>query len=403
MNIRLYNDNLQSVIKKLSKIKSNLVIKASGSMDIVLTKRDINTSISERLSGEVYDSGSVNISESTENLLKRLNDNMVIDDNKIICGSKTISILNMGEAEHKEEVFQGEIAFSTTEKELSQLLKVKFATAKDNTRPILTGICFNGPDVVALDGYRLAKRVGSYTNPYHFVLYIDTVEALYSILDPKSFREVSVEYSKNKVRFSIGEDTTIIGDLLEGEFIKYSSIISDEFTINVEMEAEDIKKEFKFIKGLMINRLTMDFTKDLLTLSMNYCEEELDKQASDKRTQELTEEAQAVYKEDYKLWTLKKEKAAREKKVFKTKAPKEKNIRQAKVYYLVPISTIKSTVKCSMKGADDFSIGFNPKYIEEALNNYEGKINFKMDSCVSPVVITQDNKNLDLVLPMRIN
>ena len=46
-----------------------------------------------------------------------------------------------------------------TKKEFKEIMEVLTKVAKDDTRPILQGVYFGKNEVVAIDGYRLSKRL----------------------------------------------------------------------------------------------------------------------------------------------------------------------------------------------------------------------------------------------------
>lgn len=119
-----------------------------------------------------------------------------------------------------------------------------FAIAQDETRPILTGILFEVKDgklnLVALDGYRVALRREN----------IDSVNSINAVIPGKTLNEVSkileesdnpthITFTPNHILFNLG-NTRVISRLLEGEFIKYESIIPKEYNLKVLVKKCDI-------------------------------------------------------------------------------------------------------------------------------------------------------------------
>ena len=120
-----------------------------------------------------------------------------------------------------------------------------FATAQDETRPILQGILFEVKDsklnLVALDGYRLALRRE----------FIDNTNDISRVIPGKTFNEVSkilddantivkIMFTKNHILFNMGK-TKIISRLLEGDFISYSSLLPKEYKILVEVNKQELQ------------------------------------------------------------------------------------------------------------------------------------------------------------------
>ncbi|SHJ84778.1 DNA polymerase-3 subunit beta [Hathewaya proteolytica DSM 3090] len=119
-----------------------------------------------------------------------------------------------------------------------------FAIAQDESRPILTGVLFEVKDnklnLVALDGYRVALRSE----------YINTDENIKAVIPGKTLNEVSkillddetptnITFTPNHILFNLG-NTRVISRLLEGEFIKYESIIPKEYNLRLEVNRFDI-------------------------------------------------------------------------------------------------------------------------------------------------------------------
>ena len=110
-----------------------------------------------------------------------------------------------------------------------------FAVATDESRPILTGCLVEAENdelrLVALDGYRLALRKANLSSP---------CSPFSAVVPARSFNEVArlLDDSDSPVNLSIKDGhmlvdighTQITTRLLEGEFFKYRSTLSGEFT-----------------------------------------------------------------------------------------------------------------------------------------------------------------------------
>jgi DNA polymerase-3 subunit beta len=112
-----------------------------------------------------------------------------------------------------------------------------FAIAQDETRPILTGVLFEVKDrklnLVALDGFRMALKSEA----------LDTDKTISAVIPGKTLSEVSkileeseddinITFTTNHILFDLG-NTKVISRLLEGEYIKYDSILPQEFNLKV--------------------------------------------------------------------------------------------------------------------------------------------------------------------------
>ncbi len=130
---------------------------------------------------------------------------------------------------------------------------VVFGASNDEARPVLTTVAFNfkesGLEVAATDGFRLA------------VLQFPEIvleEEKILLIPVKAFNEVSkilsgsdaekvtlqVSSEMKQVKFSV-DQTEIYVRMLEGEYPPYQKIIPSDFSMSVEMDGEELKKELQ--------------------------------------------------------------------------------------------------------------------------------------------------------------
>lgn len=224
-----------------------------------------------------------------------------------------------------------------------------FASAIDESRPILTGSLFEIEDsninVVALDGYRLALRTASLGQSYEPMSAVIPARALSEISKVLSDTEAEVTVYLQKSYCMIDlEHTKIITRLIEGEFIKYKPILPKE-------------------------------SESMVTVSRSQLLESIDR-----------------------AWLMVRENARNNYIVFKFK---DKNMvitsrsDTGNAYEELPVS---GTVK-------ELEIGFNPKYFVDCLKNLEDEfITMHFTTALSPSVVkpVDGDKYLYLILPVRI-
>lgn len=408
MKIRVYNSDLIKALKIVSKLNTDAVSIDVSDGNIGLIREDNGTTIQVMLSGEIIEEGNIAIPIQVVNLLKNLkNDYLLITETEIHSGAKVIK--------YREDNYEPVVAvctesdpmkevFTTTEEELHRMLEVKYAAAEDQVRPILAGVYFNSNETCALDGYRMSVRRGEYASNASFVVNRNTVKVLDNILDTKLNRTIRVLRGKDNVKFIIGGTIEITGKIIHGEYLRYKSIIPDEYYNKATINLEKYKDDINFLSCIKSKYVKLNFVENKLAMTADQCVEEFDEAASRAKTIELQNSATLDYKEEYKKWVAKKNKAEKENRKFNTKCPKEKNIRSQKVYKLVPTSNISIDIDCltEFKFDTEFNIAVNSKYLVEAIKNYSDKVEFRMSSTVGPVVITNDGENLELVLPIRI-
>lgn len=115
-----------------------------------------------------------------------------------------------------------------------------FATAVDETKPILTGALIeiedNTINLVALDGYRLAMRKEKLETAYpatQIVIPAKTLGETAKILGDEE-GDVIINFEKTRAMISLGY-TKVITRLLEGDFIKYRQILPADYQTRVKV------------------------------------------------------------------------------------------------------------------------------------------------------------------------
>jgi len=294
MKFRCEKNALQeaiSIVQKAITGKSTLpvlqgiYIKTLGN-ELILTGSDIDLSIETKLSAQVMEHGSLVVdSRLFGEIIKKLpNDTIEIttsDNNnlEIICQRSVFNLSHMSADEFPSLPHINEnMLLSVSQKLLKNMIKSTiFAVAQDETRPILTGILFEIKDkklnLVALDGYRLALKNENVDND-------NTVSA---VIPSKTLSEVSkilveddkivnITFTTNHILFSL-EKTKIISRLLEGEYIKYNSIIPEEYNLKIIAKRtsllECIERASLVAKEGNTNLIKFDIEEDNLVITSN--------------------------------------------------------------------------------------------------------------------------------------
>lgn len=246
-----------SVVQKSITGKSSLpilngILIIASNNELTLIGSDIDLSIETKVKAEVYEEGSIVLDSKIfgEIIRKLPNDDVhinIIDNNsvEILCQKSRFTLIYMDPSDFPPlpSINENDI-FSISQKILKNMIKSTiFATAIDETRPILTGLLFEIKEkklnLVALDGYRLALKSENLDtdNTINAVIPGKTLNEVSKILDEKG--DVKITFTPNHILFNINE-TKIISRLLEGEFIKYNSIIPNEFNLKVTAKRIDL-------------------------------------------------------------------------------------------------------------------------------------------------------------------
>lgn len=220
---------------------------------LTLIGSDIDLSIETKIEAAVEEEGSIVVdSKIFGEIIRKLPNSTVYvsttENNSIniICEKSKFDLIHMDASEFPNlPKINENMIFSIPQNVLKNMIKgTIFAIAQDETRPILTGILFEVKNkkinLVALDGYRLALKENT----------IDNDNTINAVIPGKTFSEVSkilsdddnnvnITFTPNHILFNLGE-TKIISRLLEGEFIKYNSIIPDEYKLKVIAKKDEL-------------------------------------------------------------------------------------------------------------------------------------------------------------------
>ncbi|MGM9972475.1 MAG: DNA polymerase III subunit beta [Clostridiaceae bacterium] len=271
--------------KSTMPILEGLYINAANDT-ITLIGSDVDLSIETKTTAKVVDPGKIVVdSRLLGEIIRKLpNDEILIETLEgnilqIICQKSVFNLLYMNAEDYPSipEIHE-DANLSISQALLKNMIKgTIFATAQDETRPILQGVLFEIKDkclnLVALDGYRLAIR-SEYVdseNSINVVIPGKTLNEVSKIMDEKE-EEVSITYTSNHILFNLG-DTKIISRLLEGEFIKYSSLLPQDYkllvTVNKQEILNGIERASLMAKDGNSNLIKLDIEEDNIVISSN--------------------------------------------------------------------------------------------------------------------------------------
>ncbi|MBU5592415.1 DNA polymerase III subunit beta [Clostridium sp. MSJ-4] len=254
--------------------------------ELRLIGSDIDLSIETKINANIIESGRIVVDSKIfgEIIRKLPNDEIAIEtteNNSIIitCQNSIFNLIHLNADEFPSlPNIDDDMMFVIPQSTLKNMIRgTSFAIAQDETRPILTGILFEINDkmlnMVALDGYRLAIR-----NEY-----IDTENSISAVIPGKTLNEVAkvledtneianITFTTNHILFNLGV-TKIISRLLEGEFIKYSSIIPQEFnlkvTVNKQKLQNGIERASLMAKEGNANLIKLDIEDESMVITSN--------------------------------------------------------------------------------------------------------------------------------------
>ena len=222
--------------------------------EAVLTTTDSSLTIQTKIASDVEEEGSVVINgKFFAEVIRKMPDGMIKIKGDFQSGievSGNFSKINISALDPDEypslPVIDKDNFFTLPQGDLKKMInQTIFATATDESRPILTGCLFDVEDenitVVALDGCRLSLRnsfVQDIDEPIKAIIPARALSEIIKIIsDSDDLARLYIQRSYCMVEI---EETKIITRLIEGEFVKYRPIIPQNMTNSVIMNRIDL-------------------------------------------------------------------------------------------------------------------------------------------------------------------
>jgi DNA polymerase-3 subunit beta len=294
MKFKCKKTNLQEAIntaqraitgKSSMPVLNGLKITASNNI-ITLVGSDIDLSIETKIHANVEEEGAVVIDARLfGEIIRRLPDDeiniLTVENNsvEILCQKSKFTLIHMNARDFPEIPNINEnMIFSIPQKTLKNMIRsVIFATAQDETRPILTGVLFEIKNkklnLVALDGYRLAlkSKYLNTDNTINAVIPGKTLNEVSKILEDND-ENVNITFTPNHILFNL-INTKVISRLLQGEFIKYNSIIPEEFNMTVTAKKDEllscIERASLMAKDSNTNLIKLELEENKMVITSN--------------------------------------------------------------------------------------------------------------------------------------
>lgn len=178
---------------------------------------------------------------------------LIIENNLIKCGSRKIEFNSNDKVIEVNNI--GNKYITILYEEFKKAVEVEYSLSSDETRPILTGILIDKDSFVALDSFRIAIRKHNIQNIKNEIVIPGELIKFYKKL--KSKEDINVYMDDNFTTLEV-RDIRISVKSLEGDYIKYKSILPEEYRTTVEIESKslvDILKSYKDVKVIKLNFL----------------------------------------------------------------------------------------------------------------------------------------------------
>ena len=272
---------------------------------------------------------------------------------KSINGVFKLAVMNPDEYP-KLPIFDIQSSVMLEQKILKDMIKrTIFSISSDENRPVYNGALLKVEDniltIVAIDGFRLALRKNlsnKEINNFKCIIPGKVLSELLKVLIDEDDASVKIGVNKNQALFEIGQ-TTIISRIIEGEFLNYNSIIPESNETKIKLKTKNLLDSFE--------RVSL-FAKE---------NKEKDKKSPVKMSIGIDGIVLSCFSDN---------------------------------------GDAKEVLSAIVEGKD-LEIGFNPRYVIEALKAIEDdEIVIEFNSSISPVIIkpAASNEFIYVVLPIKL-
>jgi DNA polymerase-3 subunit beta len=229
-----------------------------------LTATDLDLGIKTTIDCQAIEEGAIVvnarlISDFVRKLPSKSNIEITTDEHNkmdIKCMKSEFVILCNSAEEYPANTFNNE---GTTINMKSQVLKklikyTTFAAAQDNMKPVLTGCLMelekNICTFAAIDGYRLSvkKEDVNFEGECSIIIPSKSLLEVSRIIEDED-QDVEMLISETHVSF-VFDNTVIISNLLEGEFIKYKDIIKEGYQTKIDIKTIDLRNSIERVSLL---------------------------------------------------------------------------------------------------------------------------------------------------------
>jgi len=360
----------RNVITELSNIKLSA---KDGKLELITTNMEIY--LSQKIPAQIANEGEITVSTKTLNdIIKKISDTEVTisvsnDTNQLEILGKNCAFnlltLPAGNFPTIIDDINVEAMFKIPCRDLVKMIdSTLFSISLDETRYNLNGVYFYVKNeeccTASTDGHRLSVsvvQIASTAKEFGVILPKKTLEEIVKILkDPKNIQlEMEIFLSINKIKF-VCDNTIMISKLIDGTFPDYQNFIPKDTKYQLTIDAKLLANVIDRVSTISIDKfqaITLVLSRDAIEVT-------------------ASGEARGVAKET------------------------------------IPHSTDKNNL-CIFDHDDTLTIGFNPKYLTEALNAVSNAIKatqvellFSDSSSPMLLKIAENPKDMFVIMPVKV-
>ncbi|MEG2412607.1 MAG: DNA polymerase III subunit beta [Clostridium sp.] len=197
----------------------------------------------------------------SRNVLKSLptNGDLTITENTLECGKRKITYKLDNQVAEPTKYLKD--IYTVNKKIFDDLIEVEYALAKDETRPILTGMFINKDECVALDGFRVSIRKSEGLTIPETLLPSKLIKSYRKVKNKA--KEVTILETVDDIALKVGNIVILVAKL-QGEYIKYKDIIPNEFSKKAVIDSTELLRLLKSYND--VKYVKLNFTKEELTI-----------------------------------------------------------------------------------------------------------------------------------------
>lgn len=251
--------NALNIVQKAISTKTTLpiltgILLEAKNGSLKLTGNDLSIGIEKSIEAEIIEEGTTVVSSRIfgdfVRKLPNANVEVSMTDKKLTieCMKSHIDLVTYDAIEYPElpQITESN-AFTISKMLIKNMIRQTiFATSQDETRPILTGsyieIENNKISMVAIDGFRVAIKNAQINTSIQtkMVVPAKTLNEINKILGSSEDNElIEIFVSDKNILFKV-DDIKIVSRLLEGEYVKYSQMIPNEFKTRIEINTAEL-------------------------------------------------------------------------------------------------------------------------------------------------------------------
>lgn len=247
-----------SISKTTMPILEGVLIEAHNNK-LKLTTNDLEIGTEHTLECNVIEEGKTVVDIKTLNeIVRKIEDEKVeilVEENlfvlKSVNGIFKLATMNANEYP-KLPIFNIENSINIKQKVFKDMIKrTLFAVSTDENRPIYNGALLkvenNILTLVAVDGFRLALRKNisdENINDFKVIIPGKVLSELLKVLNDEEESKVRIGVNKNQALFEMGK-SILVSRIIEGEFLNYNTIIPDSYETKVKVKTKNLLDSFE--------------------------------------------------------------------------------------------------------------------------------------------------------------